>query len=737
MAIIFHENSKEFHIYNEKISYIIKILDNNQLANLYYGKKIKDRSTFSHLHEGKLRSLAAYVFEDDYTLSLQHTKQEYPSYGTTDFRYPAFEIIQENGSKITNFEYKSYEIFKGKKKLDSLPATYVEDDHEAMTLEIIMYDSLIDTELVLSYTIYESLPVMTRNTKFVHYGKSKIILNRAMSACIDLPDYNFDMVHMAGAWSRERHVKVRKLDQGIQGIYSMTGTSSAEHNPFIALKRPNADESNGEVYSFNLIYSGNHLEQVEVDTHDKTRVLIGIHPDTFEWPLHGGETFQTPEVVMVYSDCGLNKMSQTFHKLYRTRLVRGQWRDNTRPILINNWEATEMDFTEEKVLSIAKTGKELGLELFVLDDGWFGSRDNDKTGLGDWYVTNYDKLPDGIVGLANKVEEMGLKFGLWFEPEMVNKDSDLYRKHPDWIIATPNRRSSPSRNQYVLDFSRAEVVDYIYSLMEKVLSEAKISYVKWDMNRYITECFSLGKEVENQGRTFHEYVLGVYALYERLIAKFPHILFESCSSGGARFDPGMLYYAPQAWTSDNTDAIERLKIQYGTSFAYPISSIGAHVSAVPNHQVGRITPIETRANVAYFGTFGYELDLNQLSDEEKDKVKHQVEFYKAHRKLINTGDFYRISSPFEENVTAWIVVSDNKVEAIAGYYKVLNGVNEGWKRIRVVGLDPNKEYIINGEQSKIHYGDELMFAGIVIDDRDLCVNGTDFSSVVFHIKAVN
>lgn len=736
MPVIFHKKSREFHMYNDEISYIIQVLQNRQLGNLYYGKKVHDRDSFSYLLQGKPRPLTAYVLEWEYFLSLQHTMQEYPSYGTTDFRYPAFELKQENGSKITCFEYQSHHIFPGKRKLKGLPATYVEEDHEAQTLEINLYDQVIQMELILSYTIYKEYPVITRNAKFIYKGESPVVLNRAMSASVDLPDSDFEMIQLSGAWGRERHVRCRRLEQGTQGIYSMRGISSAEHNPFIALKRPHTDEFCGEVYGFSLVYSGNHLEQVEVDTHDMTRVMLGIHPDTFEWTLNRGEVFQTPEAVMVYSDKGLNKMSQTYHKLYRRRLARGQWRDQARPILINNWEATEMEFTEEKILIIAKAGRDLGIELFVLDDGWFGNRDNDKTGLGDWYVTNFRKLPEGITGLANKVEAMGMKFGLWFEPEMINRDSDLYKAHPDWILCTPERRASIARNQYVLDFSRKEVVDHIYSLMEKVLSNARISYVKWDMNRYITECYSAVKDGNNQGKVFHEYILGVYNLYERLITRFPYILFESCSSGGARFDPGMLHYAPQAWTSDNSDAIERLKIQYGTSLVYPISSMGAHVSAIPNLQVGRRTPIETRANVAYFGVFGYELDLNLLSVEEKEKIKEQVDFYKTHRELIHTGSFYRISSPFEGNITSWIVVSQDRTEAIAGYYKVLNCANEGWKRFKLIGLDINTQYSINSDAQRVHYGDELMNIGIVVNDDEFSANGTDYSSALYHLKAI-
>lgn len=736
MAIIFHEQTREFHLCNGFISYVIKILDNQQLGNLYFGCAITDRDSFSHLLQGELRSLAAYVFENNYELSLQHTKQEYPSYGTTDFRYPALEIRQENGSRITNFQYRSHEIYSGKKKLPGLPATYVEASEEAETLDIILYDELIHAELTLSYTLFRDYPVLARNAKFRNLGSHDWTITRALSACVDLPDSEFELIHLSGAWSRERHIKTRKLEQGVQGIYSLRGASSAEHNPFLALKRPATDEFAGEVYGFSLVYSGNFIAQVEVDTHDATRVLLGIHPDPFEWPLTPGEVFQTPEAILVYSREGLNGMSQVFHRLYRTRLARGVWRDRERPVLINNWEATSFDFDEAKILGIAKKAKELGVELFVLDDGWFGERNHDRAGLGDW-VANTGKLPEGIGGLAAKIEAMGMKFGLWFEPEMVNKDSDLYRLHPDWIVSTPGRSASPSRNQHVLDFSRLEVVDYIYEAMSSVLREAAISYVKWDMNRYITECYSQAKAADEQGKVFHQYILGVYDLYERLTSEFPHILFESCSSGGARFDPGLLYYAPQTWTSDDTDAVERLKIQYGTSYVYPLSSMGAHVSEVPNQQLGRTTPLETRAHVAYFGAFGYELDLNLLSLEEEGSVKAQIEFAKRHRRLIHQGAFYRLQSPFAGQVTAWMVVSEEGKEALVGYYQGLCGVNEGWRRLRLAGLQPDALYCLNEDRARLHYGDELMHAGIVISRKELCAGGSDFSSALFHLQQVD
>ena len=443
--------------------------------------------------------------------------------------------------------------------------------------------------------------------------------------------------------------------------------------------------------------------------------MMGLHPNRFNWVLKQGEEFQTPEVVMVYSQNGLNGMSQAYHELYRTRLCRGYWRDRVRPILVNNWEATYFDFNEDKIVSIAKDAKELGIELFVLDDGWFGNREDDTVGLGDWYVKNFEKLPNGITGLANRVTELGIKFGLWFEPEMVNKNSDLYRAHPDWILTTPNRRACHGRHQFVLDFSRQEVVDYIYEAMAKVLSEAPISYVKWDMNRNITECFSAVANAADQGKVFHKYILGVYDLYDRLTTEFPEILFESCASGGSRFDPGMLYYAPQTWTSDDTDAVERLKIQYGTSMVYPISSMGSHVSAIPNHQLYRHAPLSTRANVAYFGTFGYELDLNKLTDQEKEEVKQQVKFFKAHRETIFNGRFYRLLSPFEGNETCWMIVSNDQKTALVGYYRPLNEVNVGFRRVKLQGLNPELKYHVSINET-MNYGDELMNVGLITSD---------------------
>ena len=476
-----------------------------------------------------------------------------------------------------------------------------------------------------------------------------------------------------------------------------------------------------------------------MDTHDVTRITAGINPEGFDWKLDACESFQTPEAVMVYTEHGLNGMSQAYHRLYRSRLARGYWRDRVRPILNNNWEATYFDFTEERLLEIAAKAKECGVELFVLDDGWFGERNSELAGLGDW-IANPERLPEGISGLSRKIEALGMKFGLWFEPEMVNKDSDLFREHPDWILQTPDRSVSHGRYQYVLDFSRREVVDRIHEMMRKILSESRISYIKWDMNRSITECYSAALPADRQGEVFHRYILGVYDLYDRLTREFPEVLFESCASGGGRFDPGMLYYAPQGWASDDSDAIERLKIQYGTSMCYPISSIGSHVSVIPNHQVYRRTPLHTRANVAYFGTFGYELDLNKLTEEEIGQVKEQIAFMKEYREIIQYGTFYRLVSPFEKNETVWMVVSEDQNTALVGWYRVLNGVNMPYSRVKLQGLRPDVIYENEFSHTE-HYGDELMNLGLITSDvtsgeiiGDL-VPCTDFESRIYVLKA--
>lgn len=714
MGIIFHEKTKEFHLYNQQISYIFCVMRNGEPGQLYYGKRLRDRESFSHLMEEGVRDMAPCQYEGNHTFSREYLRQEYPSYGTGDMREPAFQIAQEDGSRITEFTYKSHRIFSGKPKLDGLPAVYVEREEEAETLEVVLADDVLHTELILSYTIFADYPVICRNARFEHHGRQRLTLSPAMSFSLDLPDSCYDMIDLTGAWARERYVKCHRLHEGVQSVYSMRGHSSHQFNPFLALKRPETTEHTGEVMGFSLVYSGNFLAQVNVDTFGVSRVMMGIHPNGFAWTLDQGEVFQTPEAVLVYSDKGLNGMSSIFHKLYRTRLARGFWRDRERPVLINSWEAMFMSFDEKKVLDLARQAAELGIELFVLDDGWFGHRDNAASSLGDWYP-DLKKLPDGVKGIAEKIEQLGMKFGLWIEPEMISKDSDLYRKHPDWLIGVPYRGQCHGRNQYELDFTKPEVVRYIGDMIAKVLRDAPVSYIKWDMNRSITEPFSNGRDAAFQGELFHRQILGVYSLYERLIDEFPEILFESCASGGARFDPGMLYYAPQAWTSDNTDAVERLRIQYGTSFVYPLSSIGCHVSEAPNQQTYRNTSLKTRGETAYFGTFGYELDLGKLSEEEKEEIRQQIAFVKKNRSLMANGTFYRLLSPFDGDETAWMVVSGDRTEAVVGYYRQRQPSNPPYKRLKMTGLDPDMLYAVEGREESI-YGDELMQAGMVISD---------------------
>ncbi|NTL85309.1 alpha-galactosidase [Enterococcus faecium] len=713
MNIIYRSENQQFHLFNQEISYIFKISEDGKLLHLYYGENLPDND-YSHLIEMHHRPMTTYRNENDLLYSLEHLKQEFPEYGTTDFRHPAISLLQKNGSRLSDFVYQGYEVEEGKPKLEGLPATYVDNNDERKTLKVYILDSVTNVQVELLYTIYRDYPVITRSARVMNKGKDIQIIENISSLSLDLPDANYEWQQLSGAWGRERTIKSRTLQQGIQSIESTRGISSHQHNPFVTLKRKNTDENQGEAIGAALVYSGNFLIQAEVDTWDVTRLQVGINPFGFNWKLNPGEIFTAPEAILVYSSKGLNAMSQTFHQLFRKRLARGKWREKDRPVLINNWEATYFDFDEEKLVNIAKKAFDVGIELFVLDDGWFGERENDCAGLGDWHV-NPKRLPRGIGSLSEKIRSFGMKFGLWFEPEMVNKDSELYRTHPNWIISTPNRKPNHGRNQYVLNFGLDEVVENIFDQMCKIIDESNLDYIKWDMNRPLTDVFDSHLLADQQGEVFHRYVLGVYRLYEKLITKYPNILFESCSSGGGRFDPGMLHYAPQAWASDDSDAIERLKIQYGTSMLYPLSSIGAHVSIVPNHQTNRITPIKTRGNVAFFGAFGYELDLNELSEGDLRIVKEQIAFYKKYRTIIHNGTFYRLLSPFDDdNQTAWMVVSHDKKTAIVAHYKTLNEVNAPYRRLKLKGLDNDGLY--NVGQNSLRSGMELMRAGLVCSD---------------------
>ena len=743
MSIVFHPQSRTFHLYNACISYIFKVLPSGHLGQLYCGKALRDRPDFDHLFETAPRSMAACFFDDDTAYSLEHIRQEYAVCGAGDTRLPALDARMADGSRLLDLQYQSHAVTPGKPPIEGLPATYTEQDDEADTLTVTLADPLAGVTVTLFYTVFAQLPAIARHAEIACTGENPVSLDRAMSLCLDLPDSDYEMVELTGAWARERHVATRPLAEGVQAVYSLRGHSSHQFNPFLALKRPDCGEMHGEVYGFSLVYSGNFLAQADVDPYHVTRVTMGIHPQNFSWKLRPGETFATPEAVMVYSDRGLNGMSQAFHTLYRSRLARGVWRDAVRPVLVNNWEATYFDFNEEKLLALATEARALGIELFVLDDGWFRNRSSDETGLGDWEVDTA-KLPGGLKGFGEKLNAMGLQFGLWIEPEMVNPGTRLWQEHPDWVLHQPGRRPLPSRHQYVLDCSNPAVVDYLYDRLTALLDGAPVSYIKWDMNRSISDAFSCAAGPEGQGAVLHRYILGVYRLYQRLIDRFPRILFESCSSGGARFDPGMLYYAPQCWASDDTDAVERLKIQYGTSFVYPVSSMGAHVAAVPNHQLGRVTSLTTRANVAFFGAFGYEMDLTRLPPRGRELVARQVAFFKQYRRLLQFGAFWRLQSPFAHNEAAWMTVSPDRETALVGDYLVLQQANAGYRRIRLAGLAPDRLYRVTplgsgAEPCGPAYtagGDELMQAGLVTTGDSRMQHDGDFVSRLYLLEAV-
>jgi alpha-galactosidase len=641
-------------------------------------------------------------------------RQEYPSFSRSDFRLPALQVTSPDGSRVSRFTYTSYEIIAGKQTLPGLPATYVETPDEAETLVITLKDEVLNATLCLTYTIYKDAPVITRHAAITNQGEATVVIDQLMSASVDFNQSEMDWLELAGSWARERHIKRTPLHAGVQNIQSTRGASSPQHNPFLALVQPETTEQSGTAYGFSLVYSGNFLAQMEVDHYDTTRVMIGINPFDFNWQLKQEETFTTPEAVLVYSDQGLNKLSQTYHDLYRTRLARGVWRDRLRPVLINNWEATYFNFNEDKLLQMAKEAKQLGVDLFVLDDGWFKGRNSDTTSLGDWFVDE-DKLPNGLTSLSDKIHDLGLQFGLWIEPEMVSPESDLYQAHPDWVVGVTNRPNSPGRNQYVLDFSNDDVVSYIYELIKARLTEANVDYVKWDMNRFITEAGSVALDANDQASFRHRYILGVYKLYTLLTEDFPEVLFESCAAGGARFDPGMLYYAPQAWTSDDTDALERVKIQYGTSLVYPVSMMGAHVSAVPNHQTGRVTPLETRGIVSFSGMLGYELDPSQLTDEEKTIIHKQISTYKNIQAIVQFGKMTRLISPFSDPLHAsWQFISESNTDVVVTFIQQQARPNPGFRQLKLAGLQPDRRYRLVGTDH-VFYGDQLMYHGIELD----------------------
>ncbi|MBS7578053.1 MULTISPECIES: alpha-galactosidase [unclassified Enterococcus] len=728
--IKFDEKNRTFHLSNGSISYLLGIENETVLSHLYFGKAIK------HYHNSRKYPTIDRSFSpnpagskvSERGFSLDTLAQEYPSFGHGDFRNPAFQLKQQNGSTITEFKYHEFEIIAGKPVLKGLPASYVVKQSEAETLIISLIDSLLGVTLKLFYTIYANRDVVVRSSQLINHGTEQIVIEKIASASLDFPADNYELISLPGRHIKEREIQRETVQRGIKIVESKRGASSHQANPFVALVFDKTDEFTGEAFGISLVYSGNHEFLVETDQFKQTRLMCGINPYTFSWVLSPKDQFQTPEALIVYSDEGLNGMSQTYHQLLRERLARGKFQYAERPILINNWEATYFDFDAAKIKGIVDQSAALGIELFVLDDGWFGKRDDDISGLGDWYE-NTTKLKGGLKGIADYVHDKNMKFGLWFEPEMINQDSDLYREHPDYAIQTPNRSMSTGRDQLVLDFTRADVRNNITEQMRQILNHVEIDYIKWDMNRHITEAYSQSLAVEKQGEFFHRYILGLYEMLEALTTEYPNILWEGCSGGGGRFDAGFIYYMPQSWTSDNTDAIDRLDIQYGTSLVYPPSSMGAHVSAVPNHQTGRITGLDIRGDVAMGGVFGYELDLRTLTAQEKKIVKQQVSFYKHYRQLLQYGKFYRMISPFESNLAAWSFVNEDQTEAIAFYFSKTVEAAAPLAIFKFVGLDADKQYRLGDET---YGGDELMNVGIYINPQ---IHG-DYQSRKFILKAI-
>ena len=705
MSICFDEEKKIFLLNTPSSTYIIRIVN----GYLLHGGWVKNIRAWSGLCVLPVmdRAYAPVPCElhgkSDFSLDAQ--ANEFPFASRTDFRSPAIEALCADGTIASHFVYEAHRIYDGKKALTGLPATYTNNDGDASSLEIDLYDSLTGIRVTLFYTVWNDYDVICRHTEILNTGNAEgiykgksISLQKIMSASIDFSSSRYKMLQLSGAHARERHIIERNLVPGVQSIESKRCMSSHQQNPFIALVSNEATEENGEVFGFNLVYSGNFIAQVEVDQFNMSRVQVGINPYNFNWNLEVGSSFCTPEVVMVRSDNGLGGMSRIYHDLYRSNLCRGNWKEKVRPIVINNWEATYFNFNADKLFALADTASKEGIELFVLDDGWFGHRDSDTSSLGDWIVDK-NKLPGGLEEIADGIHKRGMKFGLWFEPEMVSPDSDLFRAHPDWALHIDGRPCSLGRHQLVLDMSRSDVVDYLIEAISKVLSSVNIDYVKWDFNRSPTEVASSLALALEQQKTSHRYYLGLYRLLETLVTKFPDVLFESCAGGGGRFDPAMLYYMPQTWTSDNTDSLSRLQIQFGTSIVYPPSAMSCHVSAVPNHQVGRISTLSQRAHVAMAGTYGYELDLNKLSEPELLEIKEQVAFYKSIRDTVQFGDLYRLDYPCVHksvaevtDVYAWELLSKDKRQAVVSVVWNYAEANAEANLIRLRGLEENASY---------------------------------------------
>lgn len=723
--ITFDETKKILKLDTKNSTYAIGIFQENYLFNLYYGAYLPDCNLWANSRRSPYASFSpSNPHVVGVAFSADTAPLEYGCNGNGDMRISALAIRNQDGNSVTDIRYISHKIYSGKPSLSPLPHIYLNNNEEADTLEILTEDKVTGAQVVLYYTAFRELDVITRSVKVLNGSDKPMDIERAFSMCLDLPSMDFDLVTLYGSWNKERTREKRSLAHGIQGIGSKRGSSSHMQNPFAALVRHGADENQGDVYGFNLIYSGNFEISAECDSNAATRLIAGINPVDFCWHLEPGDTFQTPEAVMVYTDKGVGEMSRIFHRLYNNNLVRGKYKYEKRPLLINSWEAAFFDFDTDKLVEFAKNAKEMGIEMLVMDDGWFGKRNDDSSSLGDWYV-NEEKLPGGLSVLIDKVHALGLKFGIWYEPEMISPNSDLFRAHPDWMVHVPNREPSIARLQYVLDVSRKDVRDHIFGQIYDVLSKNKVDYVKWDFNRNLSEAGSALLPPERQKEFFHRFVLGTYDLMDRLTSTFPDILLENCSGGGGRYDAGMLYYSPQIWASDNTDPIERLTIQFGTSMCYPASSMGAHVSA--NGRTG----YQTKGNVALWGTFGYELDPTRLAESDREIIKAQVQEYHKYYNLIHFGDLYRLINPNDDPYKcAWSFVAPDKSEVLVTAVSMRLNYRARFV-LKLAGLDKTKLYR-NEADGEIYSGALLMNSGINLTGKVM----RDGESMMIHFTEV-
>jgi len=719
MSITFDEEHAVFSLETPATSYIIAVVD-GFVGHAYYGKKVSG-SDAAYLLRTNEPPFVPSKNERERLSFYDSFPWEYPCGGIGDFRESALCVRTAQGHNAVCLRYVSHSITPGAAELEGLPAV-TGTAGDCATLSLLCRDDVTGLEVTLLYTVYEHIDAVARAVRIVNNGTEPLYLTKALSAAFDTDNRDFDLVTLHGSWARERHICRRPVMPGTQGVCSVRGEDSHQEHPFMAVCAHNADDDSGDVYGFSFVYSGNFTAVAQADQFGSVRLLMGINPESFCWKLEAGGCFTCPQVVLACSSEGFNGMSHIYHDLYRAHLIRGEYKDKMRPVLINNWEATYFNFDTDKLVSIAKEAAEDGIEMLVMDDGWFGKRNSDDCSLGDWNV-NEAKLPGGLSRLVSEVNKLGMKFGIWFEPEMISPDSSLYRAHPDWAIAVPGRTAGLSRCQYVLDLSRPEVEAYAYNSVASVLRSANIEYVKWDMNRQLADIGSASLPPDRQGELFHRYVLAVYRMQERLITEFPHLLLENCSGGGARFDPAMLYYSPQIWCSDDTDAVERLAIQEGTALVYPLSSMGAHVSTCPNHACGRITPFKTRGYVALAGTFGYELDITKIPAEDRSLIPGQIALYKKFNALVRTGDYYRVASYSRNNeYDCWECVNKDKSEALVTFVQVLNNPNYHSRKICFKGLDPDKTYAVSypdDEQEKrsmpsVFTGSMLMNAGYTI-----------------------